>query len=185
MKPIAVLLCIAMTLGAGACSNRDDSPMADDEREIHYVRNSAFTGEHLRVFLTLEDGTEVSVDTADGDAIDTQPSETLIPDHVARDWTFLKETGGGTALAYALVSWDEEDPADYLMAGWWAQFHGQRPPDLSLADSDQWAIVDGPEIDPSAPPELPLGGRATYTGWAGGLYSYIPGGDRGVELLDE
>ena len=185
MKPIAVLFCLALALGAGACSSGDDPSMADDEREIHYVRNSAFTGEHLRVFLTLEDGTEVSVDTADGDAIDTQPSETLIPDHVARDWTFLKETGGGTALAYALVSWDEEDPADYLMAGWWAQFHGQRPPDLSLADSDQWAIVDGPEIDPSAPPELPLGGRATYTGWAGGLYSYIPGGDRGVELLDE
>ena len=184
MKPIAVLLCIAMTLGAGACSNRDDSPMADDEREIHYVRNSAFTGEHLRVFLTLEDGTDLSVNSVD-DAVQTRPAETFILGHRAQDWTFVKDAGDGTTVAYALVSWDEDDPADYLMAGWWAQFHGQRYPDLSLEDSTQYAIVDGPEVDPSAPPELPIEGRATYTGQAGGLYAYIPGSDPGAQVLDE
>ncbi len=184
MKPIANLLGIALALGAGACSSRNDSSMADDEREIHYVRNSAFTGEHLRVFLTLEDGTDLSVNSTDG-AFETRPAETFIPGHRAQDWTFVKDSGDGTSVAYSLVSWDEDDPSDYLMVGWWAQFHGQRYPDLSLEDGTQYAIVDGREVDPSVPPELPLGGRTTYTGQAGGLYAYIPGSDSGARVLDE
>ena len=59
--------------------------------------------------------------TAD-DAVDTQPGATPIPGHQARDWTFFKDTDDGTSVAYALVSWDAARPADYLMAGWWAQF---------------------------------------------------------------
>ena len=184
MKPIAIFLSIALALGAGACSSSNDSSMADEERKIRHVRNSAFTGEHLRVFLTLEDGTDLSVNSAD-DAIQTRPAVTPIPGHRANDWTFVKETGDGTSVAYALVSWDGDDPADYLMAGWWAQFHGQRYPDLSLEDSTQYAIVDGPEIDTSAPPELPPAGQATYAGPAGGLYTYIPGNDPDAQVVDE
>ena len=78
-------------------------------------------------------------------------------------------------MAYALVSWDGDDPADYLMAGWWAEFPGQHLPELSFGDSIQYAIVDGPEIDPSNPPQLPLEGQATYVGQAGGLYAYNMG----------
>ena len=71
-------------------------------------------------------------------------------------------------MAYALVSWDAADPADYLMAGWWAQFPGQHLPDLSFRESIRYAIVDGPELDLSTPPQLPLEGQVTYIGQAGG-----------------
>ena len=50
-------------------------------------------------------------------------------------------------------------------------------------------IVDGPEIDQAFPPDLPLEGRATYVGQAGGLYAYVPGSewgeDEGAYVLDE
>ena len=188
MKPIAILLGIALVLTAGACSRRDDQPLADDEGRIKHVRNSEFSGPHLRVFLTPEDGVELSVNTAD-DAVATRPATTLIPGHQAQDWTFVKETDDGTSVAYAVVSWDSDEPADYLMAGWWAQFHDQQYPDLSFENSTQYGIVDGPEFDPAVPPELPLEGSASYVGQAGGLYEYIPGSDwgedEGAYVLDE
>ena len=187
-KPTAILLAIILALTSSACSRRDDPPPPADEDRIHFERNTEFSGPRLRVFLSLRDGTEVSVDTAD-DAVQTRPGITPIPGHQARDWAFVKDTGDGTSVAYALVSWDASDPADYLMAGWWAQFPGQHFPDLDFSESEQYAIIDGPEIDPSDPPRLPLEGQATYTGQAGGLYAYAAGSDwgdaEGSRVIDE
>ena len=186
MRHAATLPCIALALTASACTTGPQA--SDDDEGISFERNSEFQGPHLRVFLTLEDGTEVSVNTVD-DAVHTRPASTPIPGHQARDWTFVKDTGDGVAVAYALASWDGNDPADYLMAGWWAQVPGQELPGLSFADSEQYAIVDGPEIDIADPPELPLAGQATYTGPAGGLYWYQPGrdwgADEGAYVIDE
>ena len=188
MKPIAICLGIALVLTTSACLRRDDPPRADDDGRIEHVRNSEFTGPHLRVFLTPEDGVELSVNTAD-DAVSTRTASTPIPGHQAQDWTFVKDTGDGTAVAYALVSWDSDEPADYLMAGWWAQFHDQQYPDLSFENSTQYGIVDGPEFDPAVPPELPLEGSATYTGQAGGLYGVRLGSNwgeaEGANVVDE
>ena len=187
-KPITVSLAVVLALTAGACARRDDPPPPADEGRIHHVRNSEFSGPRLRVFLTLDDGTEVSVNTAD-DAVATEPGATPIPGHQARDWTFVKDAEIGTSVAYGLVSWDPNDPADYLMAGWWAQFPDQHLPYLSFRDSIQYALVDGPEMDPSAPPRLPVAGQATYVGQAGGLYAYELrsdwGEDEGAYVHDE
>ena len=174
------LLLALLALSLTACERGTQ----DAEDRILFQRNSEFAGPHLRVFLTLQDGSETSVNTAD-DAIGTQPGETPIPGHVARDWTFLKDAEAGTTFAHALVSWDPANPADYLMAGWWIQFPGQHLPDLSFADSEQYGIVDGPEIDPAHPPELPLAGKATYSGDAGGVYAYVPEGDPEAAVIDE
>ena len=177
MRNSATLPFIALALATSACTN---NPQVSDEEGISFERNSEFQGPRLRVFLTLEDGTYVSANTED-DAVQTRATPAVIPGHQARDWTFVKDTGDGTAVAYALANWDGDNPADYLMAGWWAQFPGQDLPDLSFADSEQYAIVDGPEIDPAKPPELPFAGRAIYTGPAGGLYWYDPGSDWGAD----
>ena len=184
MRLMRILLGMALVLGVSGCVG---SP-ADDEGGIDFGRNSEFAGPKLRVFLTLEDGREVSVNTTD-DAVDSRSAVTPIPGHQARDWTFIKDVEEGTSIAYALVSWDADNPADYLMAGWWAEFPDQHFPDLSFRDSIQYAIVDGPEIDPSNPPRLPLEGQATYVGQAGGLYAYVPGTDwgedEGAYVIDE
>ena len=185
MRPTVILLGIVLVLAVSGCTR---SPVDDDEGSIDFGRNSEFSGPALRVFLTLEDGREVSVNTAD-DVVDSRSAATPIPGHQARDWTFIKEVEEGTSVAYALVSWDGDDPADYLMAGWWAEFPDQHLPDLSFRDSIQYALVDGPEIDPSNPPRLPLQGQASYAGQAGGLYSYVAGTDWGEDegafVIDE
>ena len=185
MRPTVILLGVALVLAVSGCGS---SSTTGDEGRIGFERNTEFAGPKLRVFLTLEDGREVSVSTTD-DAVDSRSAVTPIPGHQARDWTFVKDVEEGTSVAYALVSWDGDNPADYLMAGWWAEFPGQHLPALSFRDSIQYAIVDCPEIDPSAPPELPLEGQATYTGQAGGLYTYVPGTDwgdaTGAYVIDE
>ena len=188
MKQTTTLLGIVLVLSATACSRHDDPPQTVDEGTIDFVRNSEFSGPRLRVFLTLEDGSEVSVNTTD-DAVGTRPAVTPIPGHQAQNWTFIKDAEDGTSVAYAVVSWDVADPADYLMVGWWAQFPGQHLPVLLFRKSIRYAIVDGPEQDPSTPPQLPLEGQATYIGQAGGLYAYVPGSDwgehEGSYVLDE
>lgn len=186
MRPSIVLLAMAPMLYTGACTNEMPD---DDTGPITFERNSEFSGPHLRVFLTLDDDTELSVNTVDN-AVETNPGSTPLPGHEARDWTFVKDDDAGTSVVYALVSWDSLDAADYLLAGWWAQFPDQHFPDVSFANSIQYAIVDGPELDAARPPELPASGQAFYAGQAGGLYAYKPGSDwdedaQGRQVVEE
>ena len=183
MRVTVLLLGIVLLVSASGCAR---SPA--DDGHIDFVRNTEFSGPKLRVFVTLKDGREASVNTTD-DAVDSGSAATPIPGHQARDWTFVKDVTEGTSVVYALVSWDGDRPADYLMAGWWAEFPGQHLPALSFRDSVQYAIVDGPEFDPSEPREFPLAGQATYVGQAGGLYTYEAGTDWGEDegtfVIDE
>ena len=179
MKYIPAMLVMAFLLTA--CMGSSGSPPA--ENSIQLERNTEFDGESLRFFVTLGDGTKVSVNTTD-DVIEVLPGVTPVPGHQARVWTFLKATEDGTSLAHSLVSWDPDDPSDYLMAGWWAYFPDQQPPELSLRDSEQFAIIDGPELDHGVVPQLPVDGTATYAGPAGGLYAYQAGGDSGENEED-
>lgn len=171
MKPVSVLL--AAALAATACADRVEHPPED---RIQLERNSEFDGGTLRFFVELEDGTELSVNTND-DVYTASPATTPLPGHRAQAITFFKDRKEGASLAHGLLSWDPANPADYLVFGWWAYFPDRHPPELSLADSVRYAVVDGPEIDHGIPPALPVDGTATYTGQAGGLYSYVPGGD--------
>ena len=146
----------------------------EDDGGINFERNSQFTTEYLRVFLTLDNGLPLSVNTLD-DVQSVEEFDTPFPDHEGRAWRFLKEERHGTSLAYAAVSWDDDDDSDYLMAGWWAYFPDQHPPELDPFDVVEYSIVDGPEIDPAAPPEMPMTGTASYFGLAGGVFAYVPG----------
>ncbi len=173
MRYIPLLLVMAFLLTACLGSGGSGSP---DGVPINLYRNTEFDGENLRLFLNLGDGTEASVNTTD-DAIESIPRPTPVPGHQARAWTFLKITNDATTVAHSLVSWDPDDPSDYLMAGWWAQFPDQKPP-LSFEGSQQFGIIDGPALDHGVVPLLPVDGTATYAGPAGGLYSYVFGSDR-------
>ena len=175
MRLSTALFAAVLMVSVGACGGRTEQP--EDAGPIRFERNTAFSGPHLRVFLTLEDGTPLSVNTAD-DAVETSPGSTPLPGHEARNWVLVEDNENGTSIVYALVSWDSLDTEDYLMAGWWAQFPGQHYPDISFADSIRYAIVDGPELEA---PNLPISGQARYAGQAGGLYTYLPGRDWGAE----
>ncbi len=175
VKSISILLVAVLVLTA--CTSRHDSP---SEGPIQLERNSEFNGEKLRFFVTLDDGTEASVNTTE-DVIQALPGNTPMPGHRARAFTFLKETEEDTSVAHALLSWDPDHPSDYLVFGWWAQFYDQHPPALSLAEADRYAIIDGPELDHGVAPELPVDGTAVYMGQAGGLYTYVAGSDWGED----
>ena len=77
-------------------------------------------------------------------------------------------------MGYAVVSWNDDDPTDYLSAGWWIHFANQRHPDIDPfhPDSAVYIFIDGPETDPRHQPPLPVEGAAAYTGGAGGRYLY-------------
>ena len=96
------------------------------------------------------------------------------PNHSSREWLLTDNHYDGRVLLYAVVSWDDDDPGDYLAAGWWLIY----PPDVpfwNFEAATRGVYLDGPELDPARPPDLPLTGTATYVGGAGGLYTYTYG----------
>ena len=54
-----------------------------------------------------------------------------------------------------------------------------RDPIWAFEAAARGVFVDGPELDPAAPPALPVAGTATYVGGMGGLYTYHYGRARG------
>lgn len=93
------------------------------------------------------------------------------PNHSSREWLLVENHYDGRILLYAVVSWNDADPADYLAAGWWLTY----PPDVpywKFESAARGVFLDGPELDPDGPPDLPLTGTASYVGGMGGLYTY-------------
>ena len=190
MRHLAAIL--AAVLLTGCFGIGQDDPV-EQESPITWTRNSSFfTEPRMEVFIQFDPGDlgkndpgrRESVNSHE-DAIASNPAETPIPGHQARDWTFVKETEHGTSLVYSVTSWDPDDPADYIMAGWWAEFPGQHLPDLDLRESVRYGIVDGPEIDANFPPDLPLEGTANYLGQTGGIFRYLGPDDDAVVIAEE
>ena len=185
MKPIPILPVIALALTASACVRSE--VVVPPEPVIQLQKNTEFDGANLRFFLMLEDGAELTVNTADH-VVEELAGATPVPGHRARAWTFQKVTDD-TSIAHALLSWNPDNPEDYLVFGWWALFPDQKPPNLSFEDSIQYGIIDGPELDHGVVPRLPVDGTASYAGQAGGLYSYVLGSDWGEDeggfVIDE
>ena len=38
-------------------------------------------------------------------------------------------------MGYAVVNWNDDDPTDYLSAGWWIHFANRRYPDIVAGPS--------------------------------------------------
>lgn len=175
-------LAVCGCVGLAGCFGDTEPVTAEEDWEFDFGRSSSLAGGDLSVFLVLEDVQfrsihpliDISADVAfdQTDVIADRPFETPIPGHDGKTLTFLKVDESGTSVAHGALSWDPENPEDYLMAGWRAEFPGQHPPVLSLAVSEQYAFLDGPEISQLSRPQFPAGGRAFYVGPAGGLYAY-------------
>ncbi len=93
------------------------------------------------------------------------------PGFSSREWILAEDHYDGRVFLYAVVSWDNAEPTDYLAAGWWLVY----PPGVpirALGAASRGVFLDGPELDPANPPDLPLAGTASYVGSMGGLYTY-------------
>ena len=180
MKTVVHLVSIVLVLATAGCAgtgnNRNLGP-PETEGEISFERNTSFDGEILRIELAREDGGTEKFSSV-RDEWFSWPWAPFIPNHVGRRWGLIKVAVDHTSLAYSLVSWDNDDPTDYLAAGYWLRFPGtysRRFPSLSTAETTPF--FDGPEIDPAHPPRLPVSGTATYVGPVGGLFTYRYGSD--------
>lgn len=169
---IAILL---TTIILGGCAFGDGSGPIP---HVDFDRTTSFEDNELIIHTTQFDGTRVRLSTL-RDAESTGPFATDMPGHEGRAWTLLQKNEGDTFLGYAVVSWNKEDPGDYLAAGWWMHFKNQRYPDIDPyhEDTQIYSYIDGPEIDPNNPPSLPAMGTASYSGGAGGRYLYKYGGN--------
>ena len=142
------------------------------------------TQKRFRAKTTFKDGV-VGIEVRRGDGSTRTLSSTMdlertwaqyapppaMPGTASREWLLVQNRHDGIFYTYAVIGWDVEDPADYLAVGWWAHF----PPGVSRRNPEEaetGAFVDGPEIDPSNPPEMPVTGEATYAGSIGGVYRY-------------
>ncbi|MDE0333287.1 MAG: hypothetical protein OXL41_15640 [Nitrospinae bacterium] len=95
----------------------------------------------------------------------------LQPGHTSREWMLTENHYDGRILLYAVVDWDDDNPADYLAAGWWLVYPSGAPY-WAVESATRGVFIDGPELDPARPPDMPITGTATYVGGSGGLYTY-------------
>jgi len=163
LAPLALVLALAACSGGEVAE--DASPRVTD-----------FDGEVLRVAIPRGDGTADNFSSV-RDEWYSWSWFPFMPNHSGRRWTMGKSDRDGVSLAYALVSWDNDDPTDYLSAGFWMRFDGARTTRrLDPADARIVPFIDGPELDARAPPALPVAGTASYAGSAGGVYRYTAPG---------
>ena len=173
------LACVALALTmAGCASDAVQRKTLPAEEKVRFERGTRFDGEVLHVAFVREDGTRDAFNSVRDEWYSWSwvPAR---PGYAGRRWTLLKTTAEQSSMVYAVVSWNDDDPTDYLAAGWWLRFPGQYSfrRGLSLRDAEGDAFIDGPELDISTPPRLPDAGTATYVGGAGGFFRYRYGSD--------
>ena len=191
MRSLTIALALAAVLAAGACGSGGPDPMAEgtngqQEGRIDFSRTTAFDGNVLTVDLSSPGGGTLRVNTL-RDAVETGVYRPPLPGHSGKSWVLRNFSHDSTSLVYAVASWSNDDPADYLAAGWWIHQPGREYD----PDAIEYVIfIDGPEIDAAGdPPAMPVTGRARYSGEGGGIFRYAYGSGwgalEGAVALDE
>lgn len=181
MKSFVLFLSAALLLSTTGCGGgRGRMPVPDDiqrEGRIRFERNTSYDGQVLSILG--EEGGRPTLTTA-RNAVDAgRWFRPLMPGHSGWSWTLFNAAQNSTTYAYAGISWANDNPTDYLAAGYWVHFPGF-PADYERVEAA--GFIDGPEIDPVSPPQLPMQGRATYSGQAAGSHFYRYGSSWGPDL---
>ncbi|MCY4485946.1 MAG: hypothetical protein OXF11_02385 [Deltaproteobacteria bacterium] len=143
------------------------------EAQKRFKTNTTFEDGVFSFEFTPENGATRTLDTRLHQNYSTsyRLPPPVLPGFSSRAWQLTDNADDGRTFAYALVSWNRDDPADYLSAGWWLHL----PPDVSFRnrnEAETGVFMDGPELDLSKPPDLPVEGQAVYLGTTGGVYRY-------------
>lgn len=139
--------------------------------------SARFDERNIAITVRRESGAPIQLNSAT-DAVPGYTSDvaSVIPGHRAREWGLLDYSNTTVTAAYAITSWANTDPTDYLAGGYWMHLEG----DFSagrLTGAHVGAFVDGPELGcpdtgDCVPISLPVSGTATFSGTAAGLYAY-------------
>lgn len=140
--------------------------------------STTFDEQRLTLRVQRADGSTLTLDTA-SDTLESDALDSLVPGRSGRGWLQLDADAAGTTLAYTGVSWSNSDPTDYLAGGYWLHAAGDVL-NGSVTGVGVGAFVDGPELEISNPPDMPMQGTASYNGFAEGVYagrygSIVPG----------
>ncbi len=176
MKVIVFLFGIVLPLMEAGCIGGDGPRMEEiqlTEAQQRFKAKTTFKDGVVSVEVGRHDGSTTTLDSIRNyeDTSSLFLPRPAIPGFSSRVWLMSEDAYAGKTLLYTLVSWNEDDPTDYLAAGWWLHF----PPGISFRDrneADDGLFLDGPELDLSNPLQMPPGGEATYAGTVGGLYQY-------------
>lgn len=182
MKSVALLFSIVLALTTVACTGGGDrlQPQLPEEGRLIYEPNTTYDGQVLSIELTHRDESTTTLTTARNAVDRGEPFRPAMPGHSGWTWALVNTAQNSTTYAYAGVSWANDDPTDYLAAGYWLHYPSH-PPDPSTIEVS--GFIDGPELDViSNPPRMPVQGQATYGGRAGGLHYYKYGDGWGAEL---
>ena len=179
MKSVLFLFSIILALTTIACTGGGDRLQLPEEGRIRFERNTTYDGQVLSVELTHQDESTTTLTTARNAVDNGKPFRPRMPAHSGWSWTLVNTAQDGTSYVYTAVSWSNDDPTDYLAAGYWLHYP---EPLLDPSKVEAAGFIDGPELDVLNPPRLPVQGQATYIGRAGGLYQYKYGDNWGEEL---
>ncbi|MCY4419868.1 MAG: hypothetical protein OXC42_01210 [Gammaproteobacteria bacterium] len=152
------------------------SPMKDPEAGGNLEfdgRLTEFSGRYIKLMISASQDKQYTIDSANN-LVEEVPYTPLVPGHVGRGYVMQKKeiSPDQTQLGYAALSWDDDDPSDYLAGGVWMLWNGY-PEILNLREiSGLVLFMDGPEIDTEVPPTLPVTGTASYEGASGGIFQY-------------
>ena len=175
MKSVSFLCSIVLALTTAACTGGGSRMPLSEEGRIKFERNTTYDGQVLSVEVSHLDGSTTTLTTARNAVDNGKPFRPLMPAHSGWAWTLVNTAQDGTSYVYTKISWDNDDPTNYLAAGYWLHYPGH-PPDPSMVEVA--GFIDGPELDVVLnPPRMPIQGQATYRGPAGGVYQYQYGDD--------
>ena len=147
---IAFLVVIAIVVSA--CGG---SPARDmDDQKIEFVeRITRFEDGVVYVTENDAEGNVYHINTRDH-SLAHEEGPSVIPGHTSRFCLLNRVQDGNEQIAWVGLSWDEDNPQDYLTAGVWMVAPVSDEP-ISLRDADAVTMfTDGPEIDIDHPPNI-------------------------------
>ena len=129
----------------------------------------------MAVTIRRDDGSELTFGTDRSDVVEPV-AQTSSGGLSARNWYLLNLSEDALSVAQAGVLWEVSNPLSYLSMGYWMHFSGDLL-SLDITGGEIGTFVDGPELDLSAPPDMPISGTASYSGPANGIYAAQYGTD--------
>ncbi|MDE0520346.1 MAG: hypothetical protein OXH79_00115 [Boseongicola sp.] len=185
MKISALIALLLTSVTAGCSADRADPPPVEIPAPTfapvpqEFRTQTTFVDNVLSVDVRYPEGRSRTLNTAlhQAGSWSQYLARPVMPNHSSREWLLTDNHYDGKVLLYATASWNDADPGDYLSAGWWLVYPPEARDLLEFESATRGVFIDGPELDPARPPDLPLASTATYVGGAGGVYTYTYGHD--------
>ena len=159
MKLIVLLSTVFLAVATAGCAGGGPrmKEIELSETQQRFRANTTFRNRVVGVEVRRGDGSTRTLDSVrDIERTWARYSPPpAMPGTASREWLLVQNHHDGRLYAYATIGWDVDNPADYLAVGWWAHFPtgvSRRNPE----EAETGAFIDGPEIDPSNPPEMPV-----------------------------